>query len=84
MREIRERGVPLDKLMELEPCEYLSELKEPWMRPTVLRTLAHLTPIDYTMEQWNYVLSYITGKNVEANTIEDLTTCFREHMNQSE
>ena len=50
MSEVRKKDVLLDRLVELEPCEYLSELKEPRMRPAVLRALARLDP---TTTQWD-------------------------------
>ena len=70
MSEVRKKDVLLDRLVELEPCEYLSELKEPRMRPAVLRALARLDPNDYTVGQWNYVLSYITGEEIDIHSVE--------------
>ena len=54
------------------PCEYLSDLKEPFIRKTVICALAGLYLSGAPWDQCAYALSYVTGETVRFDTQEKL------------
>ncbi|MDY4080427.1 MAG: hypothetical protein SOY97_02235 [Candidatus Metalachnospira sp.] len=56
-------GNLLDDLTEMIGCEYLSNLRsEQWKEPLAL-IIQKIVPENYTLEDWNESISYLTEKN---------------------
>jgi len=67
----------LDRLHRLTGSEYLSELKSPAYRETVLRELERIEVSDYPLHEWREALSYLFGAEAALNTEKDVAAFIR-------
>lgn len=65
-------GAIINALFEMRQFEYGSQIKERSHKPNVLLAMRQLSSRDYTIEQWNYALTYIAGRDIHLMDIKDL------------
>jgi len=79
----RNKGELLENLYRQVACEYFSEIKGSERKEQVIQLLLSLPLSDYTLEQWNYTLTYLFDRTIAAESLEDIKQVLLEELEKT-
>lgn len=65
----------LDDIYDYVGCSYLSDLKQPQLRHSVLNAVADLDLSGYSVQAWNKAIEYLTESTMQCETTEECRAC---------
>lgn len=73
----------LDELTRLSDCLYLSNLHQPAWAPNILNALQYLAASQFSADEWQKALNYITGTPTAASSAEAARQQLLDHLKRS-